>query len=65
MTARILAFPQRSPFAVHIAREDGAWLVICRAHGWLFGSRGEALVNARELAHGFGVPVNTRPEAMP
>ena len=55
MSARVLPFPQRAPFAVQIVREADAWLVVCRQHGWLFGSRGEALAEARDLAHGFGV----------
>jgi hypothetical protein len=30
--------------------EPGGWFVIYRSHGWLFGSRGDALLAARELA---------------
>lgn len=55
MSARIFSFPMQAPFAVEITREDAAWLVICRAHSWLFGSRGEALTEAQQLARGFGV----------
>jgi hypothetical protein len=59
MTARILAFAARGPFAVHVAREDdeAAWLVVCREHGWLCGSHPEAIAEARGLARGFGVAV--------
>jgi hypothetical protein len=55
MTARIIPFPPRGPFAVRIEREDQAWLVICREHGWVHGSRHEALADAAEIAAGFGV----------
>jgi hypothetical protein len=58
MTARILRFPPRGPFAVRVERQhEAAWLVICRDHGWLFGSRHEALADATEIAAGFGVAV--------
>ena len=58
MTARILQFPPRGPFAVRVQHDGGgAWLVISRQHGWLFGSRREALADASEIAAGFGVAV--------
>jgi hypothetical protein len=57
MTARILPFPTRGPFDVRIEPEGAAWLVVCREHGWLFGSCREALDEAREIARGFGVGV--------
>jgi hypothetical protein len=57
MTAAILKFPQRGPFAVTICREDEAWLVVCRQHGWLFGSNTEAQAEAQRAAHSFGVSV--------
>lgn len=63
MTAQLLTFPMRAPFAVEITREDAAWLVICRAHSWLFGSRAEALIEARDLARGFGVVAQFATEA--
>jgi hypothetical protein len=53
MTARIIPFPARGPFAVHVVREEPAWLVICRDHG----SYQEAIREARELARGDGVGV--------
>jgi hypothetical protein len=61
MTARILKFPERGPFAVRIEREDEAWLVVARDHGWLFGSRYEALADAEWIARGFGVAVEVNP----
>jgi hypothetical protein len=57
MSARILPFPARGPFTVRVEREAEAWLVICRQHGWLFGSRREAITEASEIARGFGVAV--------
>jgi hypothetical protein len=58
LTARILQFPWCGPFAVRIEREGQAWIVTCRSHAWLHGSRREALSEAREIARGFGVAVN-------
>jgi hypothetical protein len=58
MTARIIPFPQRAPFAVCIEREGPAWLVICRNHGWLHANRSDAITEACALARGFGVTVN-------
>jgi hypothetical protein len=55
--ARIIRFPPRGPFVVRVAHTDGAWLVTCREHGWLFGSRQEALADAAKIAAGFGVAV--------
>jgi len=57
MTARILQFPPIGPFTVHVEREGVAWLVICRDHGWLHGSRLEALAVANTIARGYGVAV--------
>jgi len=53
----VLQFPARGPFAVRIEREGDAWLAMCRDHGWLIGSRREALAEALEIARGFGVAV--------
>ena len=60
MTARILQFPARGPFAVYVEREAEAWLVIVREHGWLFGSQREAVGEAQLIARGFGVAVEVR-----
>jgi hypothetical protein len=53
----VLKFPERGPFAVRIEREDSAWLVVARDHGWLHGSHREALVDAERIARGHGVAV--------
>jgi hypothetical protein len=55
----IIRFPPRRIGAVIICRERevGGWLVIARAHGWLFGSIAEARVEARWLADNFRLPI--------
>ncbi len=55
MTARVIPFPQRAPFTVRVEREDAAWMVICRDHGWLYGGLREAIEEAKAIARGFGV----------
>jgi hypothetical protein len=57
MTAGIVHFPQRGPFSVRIEREAEAWIVICRSHAWLFGSRHAAMTEANGIAGGLGVAV--------
>jgi hypothetical protein len=57
MSARIIEFPPRRSFSVRIMREAEAWLVLCREHGWLHGSRDAALSDAIEIAQGFGLAV--------
>ena len=57
MMAGIINFPVRGPFLVRIEREAEAWLVICRSHAWLFGSRHAAMTEANGIARGFGVAV--------
>jgi hypothetical protein len=53
----VLEFPERGPFAVSISREDSAWLVVARDHGWLHGSHRQALADAERVARGYGVAV--------
>jgi hypothetical protein len=57
MSARIIEFPPRRSFSVRIMREDRAWLVVCREHGWSHGSRDAALADANEIAEGFGFAI--------
>lgn len=60
LTGRILKFPPRGPFVVRVEPEDsGAWLVICRAHGWAFGDRHQANEQAIAIASTFGVAART------
>jgi hypothetical protein len=60
MSAKILQFPKRAPFAVTISREGEAWLVTCRNHSWLCGCRDAARTTAADLAGGFDVPIVER-----
>jgi hypothetical protein len=57
MTARILKFPERGPFVVHVERDGETFLVICRDHGWLHGDQRDAINDAKMIAAGFGVAV--------
>jgi hypothetical protein len=57
MTAHVISFPQRAPFAVHVTREDAAWLVLVGAHGWLFGSHFDAHAEARWLSKNLALPI--------
>ena len=59
--SNVIAFPPMGPFHVHIERQDaGGWLVICRQHGWLYGSFRQAFRSAKKIARGFGVAVKVR-----
>jgi hypothetical protein len=42
---------------VRVERDENAWLVRCRQHGWLHSNRDAALADAHEIARGFGVKV--------
>jgi hypothetical protein len=59
VTARILQFPQRTPFTVRVEREhkEAVWLVIARRHGWIHGNRREAIAEAKKIANKFGVSI--------
>lgn len=57
MTARILPFPARHTACVWLMREEPAWLVLTRSHGWLHGSYEAALADARWLARNLGLTV--------
>jgi hypothetical protein len=57
MTARIPQFSPIGPFTVHVEREAEAWIVICRSHAWLFGSRHAAMTETNGIASGHGVAV--------
>lgn len=57
MTAVVIPFPH---YRVRITRDEGAWLVIVRDHGWVHGSHAEAGADARWLADNHGVPIIDR-----
>jgi hypothetical protein len=56
---KILIFPSSRSCAVRVEREfDGeGWLALKDCYGWLHGSFNDALLDAREIAAGFGVSV--------
>ena len=60
MTEQIIPFPVRGPFNVLVMRDEGAWLVVARDHGWLHGNRRSAIRDAKWLAEGFGVAIEVR-----
>jgi hypothetical protein len=53
----VIRYPLRRSFAIWLLREAGAWLVVSGDHGWLFGSRREAISEARRLAQIFNDPI--------
>jgi hypothetical protein len=58
MTATIIRFPPRHAAVVWLLQaHQGGWLVLARGHGWLHGSRLDALADARWLAHNLGYPI--------
>jgi hypothetical protein len=58
MTALVIPFPPRAPFAVHVKRiEEACWLVLCRDHGWVHADRWDAIADANFIARGFGAAV--------
>jgi hypothetical protein len=58
MTARVIRFLGRHAAVVWLLQAtEGGWLVLARGHGWLHGSRDEALRDADWLARNFGFAV--------
>jgi hypothetical protein len=59
MTAgAVVRFPARRGAVVWLLQaSEGGWLVLARGHGWLHGSRLDALADARWLAHNLGYPI--------
>jgi hypothetical protein len=57
MTAAVIRFPPRFSHAIWITRQDTAWVVLARGHGWTFGRRGQALVAAQWLARNLDLPI--------
>jgi hypothetical protein len=59
VAAIVIRFPPRRASAIFLCEErDGdGWLVLARGHGWLHGSRSDALENARWLARNLGFSI--------
>jgi hypothetical protein len=66
VSAVILRFPPRNPFSVRVEPEIGGdgWLVLAREHGWLHGSFDAALLEAHEIASGFGTVARSSAEGI-
>ena len=57
-TVVVVRFPARCAAAVWLLQaSEGGWLVLARAHGWLFGSLVEARSAARWLSRNLGLPI--------
>jgi hypothetical protein len=63
MSAQIISFPPRGPFAVEVEYCGSAYVVKCRDHSWLHASRDEANSEAIAIASAYGV--NARTAAAP
>ena len=53
----LIRFPLRRSAAVWVLREEPAWLVLAGEHGWLVGSRDEAIAEARWLGKNLTLPI--------
>ncbi|MPZ57979.1 MAG: hypothetical protein GEU91_16085 [Rhizobiales bacterium] len=56
-TGSVIQFPPHRFAAVMVLKEGPAWLVLLRSHGWLFGCRHDALIEACALASASGMRV--------
>ena len=53
----VVRFPARHHAAVFVTPEPlGGWYAVLGSHGWLFGSRRQAIAEAQELARVFQLP---------
>jgi hypothetical protein len=55
----VVRFPLRRVASILIVRErdSGGWLALAGSHGWLFGSRADALAEAKWLARNLALPI--------
>jgi hypothetical protein len=61
-SATILRFPSSRTRTIRVEPEFGGfgWMVLApNGHGWLHGDRDAALLDAHEVASGFGVTVRS------
>jgi hypothetical protein len=58
MTAPVIRFPARRMRAIWILPlAESGWLVLHGSHGWLHGHYGDAIADAKWLAHNAGLPI--------
>jgi hypothetical protein len=57
----VIRFPGRHIACVWLLREGVGFLVLARGHGWLHGSRSEAIADAQWLAANLGLPIRVMP----
>jgi hypothetical protein len=54
----VVRLPPRRRAAIFVCADGhGAWLTLAGAHGWIFGSRADAIAEARWLSRNYGLPV--------
>jgi hypothetical protein len=53
----VVRFPPRRSHAIWITREDMAWLVLARGHGWLHSTLNAVRADARWFSRNLGLPV--------
>lgn len=53
----IIRFPVRNAACIWLTREEDAWLVLARDHGWLHGDYASALADALWLSKNLGLAV--------
>jgi hypothetical protein len=60
VTAHVIPFPPRGPFAVYVVDDADGWLVLCRKHAWLHSDQREAIRDAEFVASTHGVAVEVK-----
>jgi hypothetical protein len=57
----IVRLPDRVQAAIWLTHEPfGAWLVLARGHGWIFGSSTAASTDAEWLSENLGLPIREK-----
>jgi hypothetical protein len=56
-TSTNIRFPRRRAAIFIVVDDEGGWLTLVGSHGWLFGSRQEALTEAWWLSKNLGLPI--------
>jgi hypothetical protein len=50
-------FPSRKSFAIWVASDEGAWLVLAGEHGWCHGDQSAAAEDAQWLSNNLSLPI--------